>query len=54
MSLRQVAVHVELRADISARGFCKQSTTAMVGILIFNLDAGSYLCMTPEKIIAKG
>ena len=25
----------------------------MFDIRIFNLDAGSYLCMTPEKAIAK-
>ena len=40
-------------ADVSAHGFWKQGTTAMFGIRIFNLDAGSYLRMTPEKALAK-
>ena len=41
------------RSDISAHSFWKQGTTAVVDILIVNLDAGSYLCMTPEKALAK-
>ena len=49
----QVVVTAELRADVSAHGFWKQGTTAMFDIRIVNLDAGSYLRMTPEKAIAK-
>ena len=42
-----------MRADISAHGFWKRVTTAMFDIRIVNLDASSYLRMTPEKAIAK-
>ena len=50
---RQVQVPAELRADVSAHDFWKRGTTAMFDIRIFNLDAGSYVCMTPEKALAK-
>ena len=40
-------------ADISAHVFWKWGTTAMFDIQIFNLNAGSYLRMTPEKSHAK-
>ena len=40
-------------ADVSAHGFWKRGTTAMFDIIIVNLDAYSYLCMTPEKALAK-
>ena len=40
-------------ADVSAHGFWKRGTTAMFDIIIVNLDAGSYLHMTPEKALAK-
>ena len=49
----QVVVPEESRADVSAYGFWKRGTTAMFDIRIVNLDAGSYLCMTPEKALAK-
>ena len=49
----QVVVHAESRADVSAHGFWKRGTTAMFDIRIVNLDAGSYLRMTPEKAPAK-
>ena len=49
----QVVVHTESRAEVSAHGFWKRGTTAMFDIRIFNLDAGSYLHMTPEKALAK-
>ena len=49
----QVEVPAESRADISAHGLWKRGTTAMFDIRIVNLDAGSYLCMTPETAIAK-
>ena len=49
----QVEVPAESRADVSAHGFWKFGTTAMFDIRIFNLDPGSYLCMTPEKSLAK-
>ena len=49
----QVVVPAESRADVSAHGFWKRGTTAMFDIRIVNLDAGSYLRMTPEKALAK-
>ena len=49
----QVEVPAELRADVSARGFWKRGTTAMLYIRIVNLNAGSYLRMNPEKALAK-
>ena len=50
---RQVVGPAESRADVSAHGFWKRGATAMFDIRIFNLDAGSYLRMTPEKALAK-
>ena len=49
----QVLVPAESRADVSAHGFWKGGTTVMFDIRIVNLNAGSYLCMTPEKALAK-
>ena len=49
----QVVVPIESRADVSAHGFWKWKTTAMFDIRIVNLNAGSYLRMTPEKALAK-
>ena len=49
----QVEVPADSRADVSAYGFWKQGTIAMFDIRIINLDAGSYLRMTPEKVLAK-
>ena len=40
-------------ADVSAHGLWKRGGTAMFDIRIVNLDAGSYLRMTPEKALAK-
>ena len=40
-------------AEVSPYGFWKRGTTAMFDIRIVNLDAGSYLHMTPEKALAK-
>ena len=51
--LGQVEVTAESRADVSVHGFWKRGTTAMFDIQVFNLDAGSYLCMTLEKALAK-
>ena len=48
----QVQVPAELRVYISAHSFWKWGTTAMFDIRIVNLDAGSYLHMTPEKDLA--
>ena len=45
--LGQVQVPAESRADVSAHGLWKRRTTAMFDIRIVNLDAGSYLRMTP-------
>ena len=50
---RQVVVPVESRADVSGHGFWNQGTNAMFDVRIVNLDAGSYLRMTPEKDLAK-
>ena len=47
----QVEVNAESRADVSTHGFWKRGTTVMFDIQIFNLDAGSYLRMTPKKKI---
>ena len=49
----QVVVPAESRADVSAHGFWNRGTTAMFDVRIVNLDAGSYLRMTPEKALAK-
>ena len=49
----QVQVPAESRADVSAHIFWKRGTTVMFDIRIANLDAGSYLGMTPEKALAK-
>ena len=49
----QVEVPAEPRAEVSAHGFWKRGTTAIFYIRIVNLDAGSYLRMTPEKALAK-
>ena len=51
--LGQVVVPTELRADASAHRFWKRGTTTMFDIQIVNLDAGSYLRMTPGKALAK-
>ena len=49
----QVVVPAESRADVSAHGLWKRGTTTMFDIRIVNLNAGSYLRMTPEKALAK-
>ena len=49
----QVVVPADSRSDVSAHGFWKRGTTAMFDIRIVNLDMGSYLCMMPEKALAK-
>ena len=49
----QLVVPAESRADVSAHGFWKRGTTAMFDIRIVNLNAGSYLRMTPEKDLSK-
>ena len=49
----QVVVPSYSRADVIAHGFWKRWTTAMVDMIIVNLNAGSYLRMTPEKALAK-
>ena len=49
----QVVVPAESRSDVSDHAFWKRGTTAMFDIRIVNLDTDSYLCMTPEKALAK-
>ena len=53
MITAQVQVPEESRADARAHSFWKQGTTAMFNIQIVNLNAGSYLRMTPEKDLVK-
>ena len=48
----QVVVTEESRANIRTHGFWKRGTTATFDILIVDLNAGSYLHMTPEKALA--
>ena len=48
-----VVVPAEARADVRAHGFWKRGTTVMFDIQIVNLNARSYLRMTPEKAFAK-
>ena len=43
----KVVVPADSRADVSAHGFWKRGTTTMFNIIIVNLNAGSYLRMTP-------
>ena len=43
----QVEGPAESRADVSAHGFWNQGTTIMFDVIIVNLDARSYLRMTP-------
>ena len=50
----QVQVPAESRADVSTHGLWKRRTIPMFDIHIVNLNAGSYLRMTPEKALAKG
>ena len=49
----QVLVLAYSRADVSAHDFWKQGTTGMFDIRIVNLNAGSYLRMTPKKALEK-
>ena len=49
----QVEVPAESREYVSTHGFWKPGTTTMFDIRIINLGAGSYLCMTLEKALAK-
>ena len=49
----QVGLPAESRADISAHSFWKQGSTEIFDIQTVNLDAGSYLRMTPEKDLAR-
>ena len=41
----------ESRSGVSTQGLWKWGTTVMFDIRIFNLNAVSYLCMTPEKAL---
>ena len=46
-------VPTESRADTISHVFWKQGTTPMFDIQIFNLDTGSYLRMTPERVLVE-
>ena len=46
-------VPVESRADVSAHGFSRRGTTGVFDIRIIYLDVGSYLHMTPQKVLSK-
>ena len=48
-----VAASVEARTNVGNHGFWRRGTTLLFDICIINLDAGSYLCMTPGKALAK-
>ena len=41
----------KLQADVSVHGFYKWETSAIFDMLIFNLDAGSYLRQTSAKAL---
>ena len=43
----------ESREDVITHGFWNRGNTSMFYIIIFNLDAGSYLSMTPENDLVK-
>ena len=43
----------ETRADVRAHELLRRGNTALFGVCIVNLDAGSYLRMMPEKALAK-
>ena len=49
----QVVVPAESRTDVSTHGFWKWGTITMFNMRFVNLDAGSYLRMTPEKALVK-
>ena len=43
----------EKRVNVGAFGLCRRGTTAPFDVFIVNLDAGSYLCLTPDKALEK-
>ena len=49
----QVAVPAESRADVGAHDFLKRGSISMFDIRIVDIDASSYLHMTPKKSLAK-
>ena len=49
----QIQVPAESMADVRTHGFWTWGTTEMFGIIIVNLDAGSFLRMTPKKALEK-
>ena len=42
-----------MEANVGDHGFWKQGTTTIFDIQVVDLNAGSYLHMTPEKAIGK-
>ena len=51
--LGQLQVPADSREDVSIHGLWKQGNTAMFDMRIVNLNASSYVQMTPEKALAK-
>ena len=51
--LEQVEVPAKSRAYVRAHGFWKRETTGMFDLRMVNLDAGSYLRMMLENVLAK-
>ena len=49
----QIKVPAESMADVITHSFWTWGTTEMFGIIIVNLDAGSFLRMTPKKALEK-
>ena len=43
----------DMRADVVIHGFWDMGNTYLLDMIIFNLDAGSYLHMESEKVLAK-
>ena len=41
------------RDDVSTNGFWKRVTTMMFDVQIIDINAGSYLCITPKKALGK-
>ena len=49
----QVIVPIESRSDVRSHSLWNRGTTTMFDVQIVNLEAESYMHMTPEKALAK-